>query len=79
MQKMETELQKGKKGGKKPKWGPVIPLRRSSRNVDNGKLMMGKAQEAKRKWNLDDRTGIPTKKTLKFLNLFYSLLPRILA
>jgi len=61
MQKMETELQKGKKGGKKPKWGPVIPLRRSSRNVDNGKLMMGKAQEAKRKWNLDDRTGIPTK------------------
>lgn len=56
-----VELQKGKKGGKKTQWGPVIPLRRSSTNMDNGKPMMEKTQEAKRKWNLDDKPGNASK------------------
>lgn len=59
-QVLKEGLQKGKKGSKKSQWGPFLPVR-SSRNIDNGKLMMEKAQEAKRKWNLDEKTGNLTK------------------
>lgn len=53
----EQELQKKGAANKKAKWGPVLPLRRSTRHLEDGKTMMDKAQEAKRKWNLDDNTG----------------------
>jgi hypothetical protein len=55
------KLQKGKKGGKKQQWGPIMPVRRSSRNMDNGRTMLEKAQETKRKWNLDDNSGNSSK------------------
>lgn len=31
--------QKGKKGAKKKQWDPVILLRRSTRNIDDGKTI----------------------------------------
>jgi hypothetical protein len=52
----QIEQRKGK-GKKKNQWGPTIPLRRSSRHTKDERLMMEKAQDAKRKWNLDDKTG----------------------
>ena len=45
------------------KWGPVMPLRRSSRRVDDGKKVMECAQEFKRKWYLEDNAGISKKPT----------------
>lgn len=48
---------KGKRAVKKQQWGPVIPLRRSSRNIDDGRTMMEKAQEAKRKWNMEENAS----------------------
>lgn len=56
----QVEQKKGK-GKKQTQWGPTIPLRRSSRHTEDGRPMMEKAQEAKRKWNLDDKTGKNTK------------------
>jgi hypothetical protein len=56
-QEQAEVAQKGKKGNKQIQWGPVIPLRRSARHAEDGRIMMEKAQEAKRKWNLDDKTG----------------------
>jgi len=55
----QIEQRKGK--GKKNQWGPTIPLRRISRHTKDARLMMEKAQDAKRKWNLDDKTGKNTK------------------
>lgn len=52
---------KGKRAVKKQQWGPVILLRRSSRNIDDGRTMMEKAQEAKRKWNMEENAS--NKKT----------------
>lgn len=52
----QVEQKKGKEK-KKNQWGPTISLRRSARLGDDGRLMMEKAQEAKRKWNLEDKTG----------------------
>lgn len=49
--------QKGKRVGKKKQWGPILPLRRSSRHVDGGRSMLDKAQDVKRKWNLEDNQG----------------------
>lgn len=69
---------KGKEatGKKVNNWGPIIATRRSTRNSSNGVPVMDKAQEAKRKWNLDNNTGI--KKILS-QNLTYLMLPRKLA
>jgi len=64
-QKADGYLKKGRKVSKKHKWGLVVPLRRSSRNVDDGRTMMDKAQEAKRKWNLEDRTGNKSSRVSK--------------
>lgn len=36
-----------KRGKKKQKWGPILPLQRSTRSVDDGRTMQDKAQEAK--------------------------------
>jgi hypothetical protein len=52
-----------RKVGKKQQWGPVLPLRRSSRNLDDGNTMMDKAQEMKRKWDLGNNEG--NKKSYK--------------
>ena len=41
----------------------MIPLRRSSRRVDDGKKVMECAQEFKRKWYLEDNAGISKKPT----------------
>lgn len=60
-QKIMEEKGKSKKVEKKQKWGPVIPTRRSSRLVDNGKAMVANAQDFKRKWNLEDNKGINHK------------------
>jgi uncharacterized protein (UPF0548 family) len=49
-----------KKSGKQ-QWGPNVPVRRSSRNLGTGRNMVGKAMEAKRKWNLEDKAGITNK------------------
>lgn len=49
--------QKDKKKGGKQQWGPVLPIKRSTKNLDNNKPMMEKAIEVKRKWNLEDRAG----------------------
>jgi len=59
-----TFLEKAKKATKKQDWGPVIPTRRSSRIMDNGKTVTENAQEFKRKWSLEDNTG-KTKKSTK--------------
>lgn len=53
----QDKPQKGKKISKKQQWGPVMPLRRSARNVDDGRVMLDKAQDFKRKWNLEDNAG----------------------
>jgi hypothetical protein len=57
MKEFNEENQIPKKRPMKQQWGPVIPIRRSSRNLDTGKTMLDKAQEAKRKWNLEDKTS----------------------
>jgi hypothetical protein len=72
--------EKAKKNTKQQKWGPVLPTRRSNSHIDNGKSVMAKAQEFKRKWNLEDNSGITQKapKTHRFLKSFLFLLLRIL-
>jgi hypothetical protein len=52
---------KAKKRGKKNQWGPNVTLRRSSRNADDGRTILDKAQEFKRKWNLESNAGINAK------------------
>jgi len=66
-QAWQGKLAKGKKKMTSKQWGPVIATRRSARNLDNGKTMMEKAQEAKRKWNLDTKTGMPKTNISKSL------------
>ena len=41
--------------------GPNVTLRRSSRNADDGRTILDKAQEFKRKWNLESNAGINAK------------------
>lgn len=53
----EIEDQAKAKRSKQKQWGPILPLRRSSKNLDTGKTMLEKAQEAKRKWNLENKAG----------------------
>lgn len=53
----QAKPQKGMKPTKKQQWGPIIPVRRSTRILDNGKSMLDKAQEAKRKRNLERNDG----------------------
>jgi uncharacterized protein (UPF0548 family) len=71
--KPESYLEKTKKTNKKIQWGPVIPLRRSTRHVDNGKDVLENAQDFKRKWNLEDNAGI-NKKSSKTLAISENLL-----
>lgn len=71
--KQDDQVKKGRKDKKKQQWGPVIPLRRSSRIVDNGGTMMAKAQEAKRKWNLNDNTGKKSYSNVVSANLLLSV------
>lgn len=59
--KQTEEIDKGKKKDAKSQWGPTITLRRSTSKVDDGKTMMDKAQEFKRKWNLEDNTSKTSK------------------
>lgn len=59
--KQDDGLSKTNRGNSKNQWGPSVPLRRSSRLVDDGRIMMDKAQDSKRKWNLDDNPGINSK------------------
>jgi hypothetical protein len=54
---LDTYLEKAKKATTKQRWGPVIPSRRSSRLMDNGRTVIANAQEFKRKWNLEDNPG----------------------
>ena len=58
---VDDSKEKTKKLNKKQQWGPMIPLRRSSRRVDDGKKVMECAQEFKRKWYLEDNAGISKK------------------
>lgn len=52
-----------KKGSKKQQqWESIIPLRRSSRNLDNDKTTLEKAQDIKRKWFLEEDPGIKKNK-----------------
>jgi hypothetical protein len=37
-------------------WGPIVAERRSKRHVEDGRTMLEKSQDAKRKWN----EAIPT-------------------
>lgn len=50
-----------KRAGKKQQWGPVLPVRRSSRISDSGKTTLANAQEIKRIWNLNNNSGINKK------------------
>lgn len=59
--KEEKDQEKNKRAAKKQQWGAVIPLRRSSRNLDNGKIVLANAQDFKRKWNLEDNYGMNPK------------------
>lgn len=59
--KQIDDLGKAKKRGKKNQWGPNVTLRRSSRNADDGRTILDKAQEFKRKWNLESNAGINAK------------------
>ena len=54
---LEKQVQQESRKSKKNQWGPIIPVRRSSRNVNVGKSMLEKAQEMKGRWNLEDKTG----------------------
>lgn len=61
----EATMKKDKKKGGKQRWGPVMPLRRSTRNLDTGKTMLEKAIEAKKKWDLEDKAGMKNCKPSK--------------
>lgn len=49
----ETKLKQGNK-----KWGPIQAEKKSSRVVDDGRTAMEKAQNLKRKVNLEDNPGM---------------------
>lgn len=40
---MDGKIPRGRKNSKKQQWGPVIPLRRSSMNIDNGRPVLEEA------------------------------------
>jgi hypothetical protein len=58
--------EQAKTGGKaiKKKWGPIIVERRSNRYVEDGKTVLEKAQEVKRKWDEEDIIGKIKQKPL---------------
>jgi hypothetical protein len=58
--KLRNDKQEAGKGGVKrgKVWGPVIPQRRSQRNLGDDKTMLEKAQDLKRKHDLEDNKGI---------------------
>lgn len=45
------------KEGKEKVWGPVIATRKSKRGMDDGRTMLEKAQDIKRKYTLEDNEG----------------------
>jgi hypothetical protein len=59
--KQTDEPEKAKRKGSKAQWCPTVTLRRSSRNIDDGRPILQKAQEFKTKWNLEDNAGIKSK------------------
>jgi hypothetical protein len=58
IQRQQEGQAKPKKTSTKQQWGPTIPIRRSSRLIDNGKTVEANAQDFKRKWNLEENKGI---------------------
>jgi predicted lysophospholipase L1 biosynthesis ABC-type transport system permease subunit len=58
IQRQQEGRAKPKKTSTKQQWGPTIPMRRSSRLIDNGKIVEANAQDFKRKWNLEENKGI---------------------
>jgi hypothetical protein len=58
---MTRQIKKDQGAGEK-KWGPVVVERRSKRHVEDGKTVLEKAQDTKRKWNEGARTGITKPK-----------------
>lgn len=54
----QRDVEKGKSKGKGKVWGPVIAQRRSQRILDDGRTMTEKAQELKKKSNLEIPKGI---------------------
>ena len=59
--KQTDEPEKAKRKNSKSQWGPTVTLRRSSRNIDDGRPVLEKAQEFKRKWNLENNAGNKSK------------------
>ena len=70
---------KGRKKKKEASWGPVVAVRKSKRNIDDNRPVMGRAQEIKRKLCLEQTNGKKMLPTQAFVILTLFLLLKQLA